>query len=332
MPQRDRRRERTRPSRHQHVCRRRYDVGMIARVDGDAAEVFRTDRHRLFALAYRLLGSASDAEDVLQSAFEKWVATDRNEVSAPAAWLTTVVTNLCLRQLGSVRRQRERYTGSWLPEPVLTSGGALGPLETAELRESVSFGLLTLMERLTAPERAVFVLREAFGYRYAEIAGILGRPEAGCRQLHRRAVQRLGRPSRRFQPDPGQWRLLTERFLAAAAGGDLAGMERLLTEDAVSETDGAGSDLAFPRKPVTGRYHVARFFTRLHLKYATELKLSVAEVNGQPALLSWRGRLLFAVIVPEFDGMAVAALPIVASPAKLAFAARQMAVTDPGPR
>jgi DNA-directed RNA polymerase specialized sigma24 family protein len=132
---------------------------MMAGVTGDAVEVFRTERHRLFGLAYRLLGSASDAEDVLQSAFEKWVAADGEVVSAPAAWLTTVVTNLCLRELGSTRRKRERYAGTWLPEPLVTSGGALGPLETAEQRESVSFALLVLMERLTAAERAVQLCR-----------------------------------------------------------------------------------------------------------------------------------------------------------------------------
>jgi hypothetical protein len=116
-------------------------------------------------------------------------------VAAPTAWLTTVVTHLCLKQLGSARRRRERCTGTWLPEPVVTSDGVLGPLETAEQRESVSFALLVLLERLSAAERAVFVLREAFGYRYAEIAQVLGRPEAGRRQLHRRAARRLGGPT-----------------------------------------------------------------------------------------------------------------------------------------
>ena len=173
---------------------------MMAAGQTDPAEVFLAERTRLFRLAYGLLGSASDAEDAVQGAFEKWIAVDSQadgkEVAAPAAWLTTVVTNLCLRQLGAVRRQRERYTGTWLPEPLLTDEGTLGPLDSAEQLESVSFALLVLMERLTAAERAVFVLREAFGYRYADIAGILGRTEAGCRQLHRRASQRLsGRPA-----------------------------------------------------------------------------------------------------------------------------------------
>jgi RNA polymerase sigma factor (sigma-70 family) len=297
-----------------------------------AAEVFRAERRRLFGLAYRLLGSASDAEDVLQSAFEKLIATEGEEVSAPAAWLTTVVVNLCLRLLGSVRRQREQYTGTWLPEPVLTHDGALGPLEKAEQRESVSFALLVLMEQLTAAERAVFVLREAFGYRYADIAEVLGRPEVSCRQLHRRAHQRLDTPTRRFSPELGRWRDLTERFLAAAGGGDMAGMERLLAADVVSWTDGEGSALPFNRKPVIGRSRVARFFIWLHHKYVEDVGLSSAEVNGQPAVLARQGDSLFAVFVPEFDGTAIAAIRVSANPGKLAFAARQMAVTKSRPR
>jgi hypothetical protein len=238
---------------------------------------------------------------------------------------------LCLRHLGSVRRQRERYTGTWLPEPVVTSGGALGPLETAEQRESVSFALLVLMERLTAPERAVFVLREAFGCRYADIARIIGRPEAGCRQLYRRAVHRLDTPVRRFGPEPARCQHLTERFLAAAAGGDMAGMEQLLADDVVSWTDGEGSDLPTARKPVAGRSRVARFLARLYLRYAADAELSVAEVNGQPAVLAWRGDTVLAVVVPESGETAIAALRIVANPGKLAFAVRQMTVTKSRP-
>jgi RNA polymerase sigma factor (sigma-70 family) len=298
-------------------------------VADDTVDVFRAERQRLFGLAYRLLGSASDAEDVLQSAFEKWIAIGGQGIASPAAWLTTVVTNLCLRLLGSVRRQRERYTGTWLPEPVLTGDGTLGPLETVEQRESVSFALLMLLEQLTAAERAVFVLREAFGYRYADIAEILGRPEGSCRKLHQRARQRLGTPGHRFRPEPERWRDLTERFLAAAEDGDMAGMERLLAADVVSWTDGEDSGLPFARKPVTGRSRVARFFIRLHQKYAAEL--SLAEVNGGPAVLAWREGILFAMFIPEFDVTAITGMHITANPGKLAFAGRQAAVTKSRP-
>jgi RNA polymerase sigma factor (sigma-70 family) len=294
-------------------------------VAGDIAAVFLAERPRLFGLAYRMLGSAADAEDVLQTAFERWIAADEQAIAVPAAWLTTMVTNLCLTLLGSARRQREKYPGTWLPEPVLTAGGALGPLETAEQRESVSFALLVLMERLTPAERAVFVLHTAFGYRYADIARILDRPEASCRQLHHRARQRLDIPARRFQPEPGKWRQLIEQFLVAAADGEMAGIERLLAADVVSLTDGEGSDLAMARKPVTGRPAVAGFFARLSPKYAAGIAVTMTEVNGQPAVLGWREDELFAVFVPEFDGTAIAAIRIVTNPAKLAFAAAQAA-------
>lgn len=273
--------------------------------DSDAAGVFQQHRPRLFGLAYRLLGSASDAEDVLQDAFLRWKAADRDAIREPAAWLTTAVTNLCLTELTSARQRRERYTGVWLPEPVLTGAGAgaangdkraaaivsgtqpdLGPLETAAQRESVSMALLLLYEQLTAPERAVFILHEAFGYRYGEIAGIIGRSEAACRQLGHRAAARLktglktgpatglktgpdtagpeteARPARFTPPDPGEaarWRQLTSQFLAAATAGDLAGLEELLADDVVSIGDGGGKVPAGMR-PVRGRAKVARLF------------------------------------------------------------------------
>lgn len=290
-------------------------------------QVFEAERRRLFSLAYRLLGSACDAEDVLQTAFERWIAAGAT-VAQPRAWLTTVVTNLCMKQLGSARRRRE-VSGTWLPEPVVTSGGELGPLETAEQRDSVSFGVLILLEKLSPAERAVFVLREAFGYAYAELAQVLGRSEASCRQLHRRAVQRLGMPgpSRRFQPDAEQWRELTERFLAAAADGHVLSLERLLADNVVYVGDGDGSGLPVAGKPVAGRSRVARLFARGFRRYAADplfaaAHLSVAEVNGELAVLARsRGRLVMVLIL-ESDGSTVTALWLVTAPRKLAHAGR----------
>jgi RNA polymerase sigma factor (sigma-70 family) len=291
-------------------------------------QVFEAERRRLFSLAYRLLGSASDAEDVLQTAFERWMAAE-STVAEPRAWLTTVVTNLCLKELGSARRRIE-VSGTWLPEPVVTSGGELGPLETAEQRDSVSFGTLILLEQLSPAERAVFVLREAFGYGYPELSQVLGRTEASCRQLHRRAVQRLGMPgpSRRFQPDAVQWRELTARFFAAAAHGDVRGLEQLLADDVVYVGDGDGSGLPVARKPVAGRPRVARLFARGFRRYAAAplfaaAQLAVAEVNGQLAVLSRSsGGGLVMVLILESDGSAVTSLWMVTAPRKLDHAAR----------
>jgi RNA polymerase sigma factor (sigma-70 family) len=294
----------------------------------DPAETFEAQRRRLLGLAYRLLGTASDAEDVVQDAFLRWSTAGPGSVHDPAAWLTTVVVNLCRNRLASARARRERYVGTWLPEPVLTADETLGPLETAEQRESVSLALLTLLERLTPSERAVFVLRESFGYSHREIAQVVGLSEAGCRQLHRRARQRLGDPRPRFRPEQGEWRRLVERFLVAAGEGDVAGLERLLADDVVYWSDGGGK-APVARRPVAGRGRVALFFARLIPKYAADpafagsAEIRQAEVNGEPALLAWVGGALFGVIVPEIADGRITALRVAANPDKLGFAARQ---------
>jgi RNA polymerase sigma factor (sigma-70 family) len=306
----------------------------VAEEMASAPAVFEAEWRRLFGLAYRILGSASDAEDVLQSAFERWMRAD-GTVESPARWLTTVVTNLCLKELTSARRRRESYTGTWLPEPVMTSAGALGPLDTAEQRDSVSFAVLVLLQRLTPPERAVFVLREAFGYSYDEIAQVLGRSEAGCRQLHRRAAQRVAAPSRRFRPDRAQWQQLTEQFLAAARGGDVAALERLFAENAAYAGDGEGSGLPVARNQVTGRSQLARLFAGGVRRYAADprfadRRVTVAEVNGQPAILTWGGDRLLAVLIFDVDGPVITASWLVTAPGKLLVAARQAAARPPG--
>jgi len=303
---------------------------MLGNVTGDAAVVFEAERRRLFGLAYRMLGSAADAEDVLQDAFLRWAAADRAAVAEPAAWLTAAVTNLCVTFLTSARVRRERYPGPWLPEPVLTGAddGPLGPLETAEQRESVSMALLMLCERLTAPERAVLILHEAFGYRYREIAGILGRSEAACRQLRRRAAERLGAarpglgPAR--PPDPARWQRLVSQFLAAAAAGDVAGLEQVLADDVVYWSDGGGRVPAALR-PVRGRAKVARLFAAVTSRVASVTQISVTEVNASPALLVWEGDTLLAVLIPQVADGAITSVYMIANPGKLARTARQAA-------
>jgi RNA polymerase sigma factor (sigma-70 family) len=317
-----------------------FDAGEVEVELADAAAVFQAERRRLFGLAYRLLGSASDAEDAVATAFERWIAAG-GAVAAPAAWLTTVVTHLCLKQLGSVRQVRERYIGTWLPEPVVTSDGALGPMETVEQRDSVSFAMLVLLERLAPPERAVFVLREAFGYSYAEIAQILTRSEAGCRQLHRRARMRLSQPERRFPADRRLQARLTEQFLNAAAGLDVPGLEQLLARDAQCTSDGAGSGLQFARKPVLGGPRIAMFFNRVISRDLadprfTDAKAMMAELNGQPAVLVRDGGGLLSAVLLDTDGPAITAVWLIMAPAKLAFADRQTAAlsrnTGSGPQ
>jgi RNA polymerase sigma-70 factor (ECF subfamily) len=288
---------------------------------GPAGE-FEEQRARLFGLAYRLLGSAADAEDVVQDTYVRWSGADQAAIVAPPVWLARVATNLCLNRLASARARREVYIGPWLPEPVLTSDGTLGPMESAAQRDSVSLALLVLLERLTPAERAVFVLREAFGYGYRDIAAILGLSEANCRQLHRRVRQRLPAATSRFAPDRGQWRDLVDRFLAAARDGDLPGLERLLAADVTAWADGGGKVVA-ARRPVLGRDRVARYLAGI-TRFGAGLQISVTEVNGAPAVLGTRAGTLAGVLVLEVSGDQITAVHLMSNPDKLGFASRQV--------
>lgn len=319
-----------------------HAAGMTTREFSDAVAEFESHRSRLFSLAYRMLGSASEAEDIVQDTYLRWSAADVSAVRTPAAWLTKVMTNLCINHLTSARARRERYVGPWLPEPVLTGAAALagadrlGPLETAEQRESVTFALLTLMERLTPAERAVFVLREAFGHSHREIADAVGVDEVHSRQLLRRAQEQLGHPRRHFEVDEGQRRKLVERFFAATVEGDLAGLEALLADDVIAWADGGGKVTA-ARRPITGREKVLRYLVGMAGQLEASLfHIEFEEVNGEAAVVvhtSAEGstgaagsgtRVLFAVVVPEFRGGLISGVRTVVSPGKLAFAAAQL--------
>jgi len=286
---------------------------------------FEAQRPRLFWLAYRLLGSASDAEDAVQDAYLRLHAADSALIESLPAWLTKAVTNLCLNRLTSARARREVYPGPWLPEPVLTDDRTLGPQETAEQRESVSIALLSLMELLGPTERAAFVLREAFAYSHFEIAEILEMSEANARQVYRRARQRLGEPRQRFQPDLAQWRRLVDRFFTAASAGDVAGLVEILTDNVTSTADGGGK-VAAARRPVSGRERTANYLARALSRNLPQLRLrlDVAEVNGEPAVLAFDGDTLSGVLCFEITGDQIAALRILANPDKLKFLAAQL--------
>jgi RNA polymerase sigma-70 factor (ECF subfamily) len=291
----------------------------------DVAEDFETQRSRLFWLAYRMLGSASEAEDAVQDAYLRLHGADRDVIESLPAWLTKVVTNLCLNRLTSARARREVYPGPWLPEPVLTDDRTPGPLETAEQRESVSIALLSLMERLSPTERAAFVLREAFAYSHFDIAEILQTSEANARQLHRRARQRLGEPKQRFQPDRAQWRRLVDRFFTAARAGDVDGLVEILTDNVTSTADGGGK-VAAARRVVSGRERTANYAARVFSRNLAQagLRMDVAEVNGEPAMLAFDGDTLAGVLCFEVTGGRIAALRAMANPDKLRFIARQL--------
>ncbi|MFI6937697.1 sigma-70 family RNA polymerase sigma factor [Streptomyces sp. NPDC050418] len=232
---------------------------------------FEASRHRLASIAYRLLGSATDAQDIVQDAFLHWQAADRKRINVPEAWLTKVVTNLCLDRLRSAQARRERTAGAWLPEPLLDGDPLLGPADTAEQRESVSLAVLTLMERLSPVERAVYVLREAFSDSHAVIAEILDITESASQQHLHRARRRITAARREGRAaDQEAARRVVEEFLAAASSGRTERLVALLTDDATAITDGAG-------------------LTRTLLRYDTPQRIAaVASAGFKPASMQRR--------------------------------------------
>ncbi|MEU2033134.1 RNA polymerase sigma factor SigJ [Nocardia amamiensis] len=299
-------------------------------------EVFENSRARLEAIAYRLLGSASDAEDAVQDTFLRWQAADHGFVETPEAWLTKVLTNICLNQLTSARARREAYVGQWLPEPVFASDRMLGPADTVEQRESVSIAMLTLMERLSAKERVVYVLREAFGYAHSEIAEMLELTESNCYQIYRRAKQHVADDRTRVEVDEAVARKVVEEFLAAALSGDTDSLVRLLTDDAISAGDGGGVVTSLPQ-PVTGALRVARFLRRLFEPTAAKwdmiggrAALFSAVTNGVPALVIVVGDRVVGVITLDVTTDGIAAVHTQANPAKLERATRHWATSEHG--
>jgi RNA polymerase sigma-70 factor (ECF subfamily) len=298
-----------------------------ARADPIAAH-----RPRLFGLAYRLLGSAALAEDVVQEAFVRWYAHDRSEVRNEAAFLTTVVTHLSLDHLKSARAQREHYPGPWLPEPVMLEddepaagepAGAHGPPEhDVERLQSVSLAFLALLETLTPLERAVYVLHEVFDYSHAEVGAMLRRSEPACRQVYRRARQALHQ--RRPSPaSPALHRQLLQAFLAACEQGDLDGLTRLLADDVLARSDGGGRVTA-ARRPLVGPRAVARLYRGLWRHHDPLTRAEVATVNGWPALLLRRHDVLGAVITIRVAGDRIDGIDAVVNPDKLEPLARTL--------
>lgn len=241
---------------------------------------FNESRPRLFGIAYRMLGSVAEAEDIVQEAWVRWQGTDREAVRNPAGFLTTVTTRLAINTAESARVRREQYVGPWLPEPVDTSAD---PSLGAEKAEALESAVLMLLEKVRPDQRAAYVLREAFDYSYEEVADILETSPANARQLVSRAKKAV-RSDRREPVDPVRHRRLLEAFVAAAQRGDLEGLEQVLSADVVSTTDGAGIAPRAARRPVAGRDDVARFVAGWSDWWAGTT-LSWVETNGQVSLL-----------------------------------------------
>jgi RNA polymerase sigma-70 factor (ECF subfamily) len=297
-----------------------------------ATDAFEAHRPRLFGVAYRMLGSATEAEDVVQDAWLRYAGARRDEVRSPAAFLTTIVTRLCLDRLKSARAAREQYVGPWLPEPVVTDERP-GPEQSAALAESVTLAFMVLLETLTPEERAVFLLREIFEYEYADIAGVLDTTPANCRQLFHRAKERIDERRPRFREDARAKRDLVGRFAAALRDGDADGLTSVLAEDVGLWSDGGGK-VSAARRPIFGRDHVVQVLAGIRRTAAAmgialdSVRMDVVEVNGEPALALRVAGSIDSIYTYSIDGGAIAALRIIRNPDKLRYIARQLRAGD----
>ncbi|MFD7701837.1 RNA polymerase sigma-70 factor [Streptomyces caelestis] len=281
-------------------------------------DVFEEHRPVLLGVAYRMLGRVADAEDVVQDAWLRWSGGDRAGVREPRGYLVRVTTRLALDRLRRIKARGETYVGPWLPEPYVTAFGDTVPdtAERAVLADSVSLAVLVVMESLSPLERAVFVLREAFGYPYADIAAVLDRGEPAVRQLAGRARKHVEERRPRYRVDPAQRRDLTERFLAAATDGDLEGLLELLAPDARLVGDSGGKSRA-PLRVLEGADHVGRFLLGVARKGVPDLSFRFLELNGGPAVVVLSGDETDSVVQLDVADGRVRTVYVIRNPDKL---------------
>lgn len=272
----------------------------------------------MFSIAYRMLGSASEAEDILQEAYLRYCEVDPETIRSPKAFLSTIVTRLCLNQLQASKRQREVYIGPWLPEPLLTSTEEQQtPAQKLELNETLSLAFLMLLEDLTPTERAVFLLREVFDYEYSEITEIVGRDEAACRQLLSRAKKHISERRPRFKPTREAHREMLEKFIQAIDAGELSGLMQLLANDVTLWADGGGKTRGALLEPLSGSEAVARFLKVSPRFRAESLRTEFAEINREPAVIIWADSEVAVVITIEFEQDLIHEIRVVGNPDKL---------------
>ena len=284
------------------------DVGNLDR----AAAVFLESRSRLFGIAYRMLGTVAEAEDVVQETWLRWQNADHSAVLEPAAYLVTAATRIAINIAQSARSRREAYIGPWLPEPINTSAD---PMLGAERREALEFAVLLLLEKLQPTERAAYVLREAFDYSHRQIATVLDLTESNVRQIVTRARKRIAGERRAPAGKPEQERLL-RAFLIAAQQGELAALERLLHADLVSISDGGGVVRA-ARMPVQGRTRVAKFISSFASHWWVNATITWVEANGDVAALLARDGRAYALVSADVSDGEISQVIWVMNPTKL---------------
>ncbi len=286
-------------------------------LEPDNVETFETYRRYLFSIAYRMLGSVMDAEDMVQETYMRYQGAPHGPLLSLKAYLTTILTRLCIDQLQRAYRQRETYLGPWLPEPVLTAGAA-SVEEEADMRESLSLAFLTLLERLPPVERAVFLLRSVFDYDYADIARCVGKSEAACRQSFSRAKKRLADRPAPAAPSPETHRQLLVSFLQAVQTGDTSPLMELLAEDVTLVADGGGKVPGAALRPVVGRSAVTQFALGASRRFLPAgYRIELSEVNHQPAAIVRGDDRAYLVLTIDVQGQQVQTVRLIANPDKL---------------
>lgn len=281
-------------------------------------ESFESYRPYLFSIAYRMLGSAMDAEDMVQETYIRASAAPKEPIRSLKAYLTTIISRLCIDQLDLAHRKRELYVGPWLPEPILTAtDSAADPQEHVEMAESISLAFLMLLEQLQPFERAVFLLREVFEYEFAEIAAILGKSEAASRRSFSRAKQHLRAQRPRFPVVPQVHRQLLSSYFQAVQQGEMAPLMSMLAENVTLWADGGGKIPAAALNPVNGRDAVARMSLGSRRFWPEGYCAEVAEVNGQPAMVIRANNQAFAVVTIEVEDEQIQAIHVIVNPEKL---------------
>ncbi len=291
---------------------------MLSPPEKEAMGEFERYRPMMFSIAYRMLGSVAEAEDILQNAYLRYRQMPAGSIASPKAFLSTIVTRLCLNQLQAVRVQRESYLGPWLPEPLLTEDDPESPISQVEKLESISMAFLILLERLTPVERAVFLLREVFDYPYLEIAAIVGKEEASCRQIFSRAKKFIAGSRPRFTPSTEQHHQLLQQFLEAVEEGDLGGLTQLLSSDVTLRTDSGGKVRGAATRPLHGQAAVARFgIASPGFIQAAAFTSEIVQVNGEPAILLRVDGHPFSVVSVTVDQQRIVDIRVIGNPDKL---------------
>jgi RNA polymerase sigma-70 factor, ECF subfamily len=283
-------------------------------------ESFETYRTYLFSIAYRMLGSAMDAEDMVQETYLRYQSTPTEPIRSLKAYLSTILIRLCMDQLQLARRKREQYVGPWLPEPIRTAETpeAVDPEKRVEMEESISLAFLVLLEQLQPFERAVFLLREVFEYEFAEIATMLDKSEAACRRSFSRAKLHLASHRPRFHASPETHRQLLTAYFQAVQNGEMTALRDQLAEEVTLWADGGGKVKQAALRPIRGREAVARFSLGTKRFWPENSRVELEEVNGQAALIIRTGGQVFSVLTIDVEQGQIQAIRIIANPDKLA--------------